>query len=177
MPTPAAHPWHTRIDQLHEQASALCAELSSAPIAERLTALAHVDRTFTHLYLDALRDTAIEARSAGWGLRRIGAATGRSHERIRILTTRTRHHPAPGGGATGAGPERGPGARAPGAEPGTGPQPLAQETGGAVPDGVTLARTPGPIGEPPRRTRTKAGASPSRPGPAPEWPVSPRGRA
>ncbi|NJP65683.1 hypothetical protein [Streptomyces spiramenti] len=86
MPTPATE-WQERIDLLHAQARALLDDLSGAPLDQRLAALARLEHGSAELYGEALRQAAIHARHQGWGLRRIGRATDRSHEQIRILTT------------------------------------------------------------------------------------------
>lgn len=86
MATPTTPEWQTRIDGLHAEARRLRDDLEAEPLEQRLPALALLERTFAGLCDAALRQAAADARAAGWGLRRIGRASGRSHEQIRILT-------------------------------------------------------------------------------------------
>lgn len=86
MPTPAAPSWQQRIRALQEISEQLCDDLVTAPLDERLAALAHLDRSFSALSHRVLAEAATDARAAGWSLRGIGHVLDRSHEQIRILT-------------------------------------------------------------------------------------------
>ncbi|GGX89735.1 hypothetical protein [Streptomyces minutiscleroticus] len=87
MPTPATPAWQTEVEVLCADLEALCEDLADAPLEERLRALELLHRSFKEMHDRALRGAARDARAAGWGLRRIAAAVGRSHEQVRILTT------------------------------------------------------------------------------------------
>ncbi|MFJ8251272.1 hypothetical protein [Streptomyces sp. NPDC094466] len=86
MTSPATPQWHPRTHAVHHQIQALCAELATLPTEERLTALAHLEHAVQTVVIEAVREAAVDARTEGWPLRRIGLHLNRSHEQIRLLT-------------------------------------------------------------------------------------------
>jgi hypothetical protein len=63
----------------------LGADLHQVPVSERLAALAALATAFDQAHSRARLEAITAARSQGWGLRRIAAAAGCSHEQIRTL--------------------------------------------------------------------------------------------
>ncbi|MFJ7905048.1 hypothetical protein ACIQ6V_31970 [Streptomyces sp. NPDC096198] len=76
-----------------EQLENLCTQIADAPLEARLSTLNLLHHSFRELHNCALRAAATDARTAGWGLRRIGNAIGRSHEQVRTMTKPPVHPP------------------------------------------------------------------------------------
>jgi hypothetical protein len=60
-----------------------CGEISGLAPAVRLRALAQLRATLDEVTAAALASAMADARGEGWGLRRIGAFAGMSHEQVR----------------------------------------------------------------------------------------------